>query len=92
VILAMLIERFSLVAAEEGLVAALKRGGFSLVISLTVYPVFVSENMEFLAFTYPELILVVMGLLVFLGSYTGYRVTDWLRFRQLARRIVEDAS
>ncbi len=92
VILSMLIERFSLVIAEEGLREALERGAFSIGIALLVYPIFVSERLEFLMFGFPELVLVTMGILVFVGSYTGYRVSDWLRFRRLARRAIEDAS
>ena len=92
VILSMLIERFSLVLAEEGLGEALKKGAWSIAIAMCVFPIFVSDELEFLMFSYPELVLVVMGLLVFVGSYTGYRVSDWLRFRSVARRAIEDAS
>ncbi len=92
VILSMLIERFSLVLAEEGIGAALKKGAWSVGIAMCVYPLFVSDQLEFLMFSFPELILVVVGLLVFVGSYTGYRVSDWLRFRSVARRAIEDAS
>ena len=36
-------------------------------------------------FGYPELLLVVMGVLVLIGSYAGYRLTDLVRFRSFAR-------
>jgi hypothetical protein len=36
-------------------------------------------------FSFPELVLCIMGLLVWIGGYTGYRLSDLLRFRLLAR-------
>jgi hypothetical protein len=35
-------------------------------------------------FTFPELTFVVMGGLVWIGGYLGYRISDLLRFRMLA--------
>jgi hypothetical protein len=92
VILSMLVERFSIVVAEEGLREALKRAVSSVAIALCVYPIFISDQLEFMMFSFPELVVVTMGVLVFVGSYTGYRVSDWIRFRHLARRAIEDAS
>jgi hypothetical protein len=37
----------------------------------------------YLMFSFPELVVVVMGLLVWVGGYTGYRVSDLMRFRTL---------
>jgi hypothetical protein len=34
-------------------------------------------------FTFPELTLVVMGGMIWIGGYTGYRVSDLIRFRGL---------
>jgi hypothetical protein len=85
VILTMLIERFSVTLAEEGLNEALKRAFWSVVIAVTVYPIFRNAFAEQLMFGYPELLLVVMGLLVLIGSYAGYRLTDLIRFRSFAR-------
>jgi hypothetical protein len=35
-------------------------------------------------FSFPELTLCVMGLLVWIGGYTGYRLLDLVRFRSFA--------
>jgi transglutaminase-like putative cysteine protease len=83
VILTMLIERFSVTAAEEGLRAALVRAGFSVLVAVAVYPIFRSAAAEQLMFGFPELVLSVMGLLVWIGGYTGFRVSDLIRFRLL---------
>jgi hypothetical protein len=85
VILTMLIERFSLTLAEEGLRPALVRAGWSVGVAVVVYPIFHSAAAEHLMFGFPELVVVVMGTLVWLGAYSGYRVSDLVRFRSFAR-------
>jgi hypothetical protein len=84
VILTMLVERFSITLAEEGLQQALLRAGWSVVVAIAVYPIFRSTFAENLMFGYPELLFVIMGLLVLIGSYTGYRMADLIRFRAFA--------
>ena len=37
-------------------------------------------------FAFPELILVLMALTLLIGRYTGYRLSELLRFRVLAER------
>lgn len=81
VILTMLIERFSITLAEEGPRPAAIRAGSSICIAVVLYPLFNSPIVEHVMFSFPEWILVVMGLLVWIGGYTGYRVSDVLRFR-----------
>jgi transglutaminase-like putative cysteine protease len=85
VILTMLCERFSIAIAEEGMRNALARMGYSLLVVAAVYPIMRDPRAEHLMFSFPELTLVVMGLLVWIGGYTGYRLMDLLRFRSFAR-------
>ncbi len=85
VILTMFIERFSLVLAQEGPRQAMGRALSSALCSVAVYPVFTSSEAEHLMFGFPELVIAIMGCLVFIGGYTGFRVTDLIRFRLLAR-------
>lgn len=84
VILTMLIERFSLTAAETNIGEAVRRSLYSTVIALAIYPVLRSSVAEHLMFGFPELVIVVMGLLVMMGGYTGYRISELYRFRSLA--------
>jgi len=84
VILTMLIERFSVTLAEEGLQPALVRAGWSVLVAVAVYPIFHSQVAEHLMFGFPELVIVVMGLLIWVGGYTGYRFSDLIRFRSFA--------
>jgi len=89
VILTMLCERFSISLAEEGTRNAFVRVGYSLVVTAAVYPIMRSVRAEHLMFSFPELTLAVMGALVWIGGYTGYRVTDLVRFRSFADPLEE---
>jgi len=53
-------------------------------VASAIHPIFRSPHAEYLMFSFPELVLVVMGILVWLGGYMGYRVADLIRFRELA--------
>jgi len=85
VILSMLIERFSIAAAEEGLLKACILLAWTCAVSLCIYPVFRSEQAAAVMFGYPELVISIMGLLVLVGGYTGYRLFEIVRFRAFAR-------
>ena len=85
VILTMFVERFTLVMAEEGLRQALGRAAWTTLVAMAVYPIFHNTLAEHLMFGFPELTFVVIGVLVWMGGYTGYRLLDLLRFRAFAR-------
>jgi hypothetical protein len=85
VILTMLIERFSIAIAEEGMTTALVRSGHTLLVTVAVYPVLRDPTAEYLMFSFPELTFCVMGVLVWIGGYTGYRLLDLARFRSFAQ-------
>ncbi len=85
VILTMLIERFSITSAEEGLGAAVRRLGSSTLIAMCIYPAFRFEALDHLMFGFPELVISIMGLLVAIGGYTGYRLAELWRFRSFTR-------
>ncbi len=84
VILTMLIERVYITTSEEGATQALLRAFWSVLVAAAIHPIFRSTHAEYLMFSFPELVFVVMGMLVWLGGYMGYRVTDLVRFRELA--------
>lgn len=83
VILTMFVERFSLTMAEEGPRTALKTAGWTVFAAILAYPVFKSELAVHLMFGFPELVFTIMGLLIFLGGYTGYRLMDLRRFSSI---------
>ena len=48
---------------------------------------FRSETLTWLVVTYPEVHLVTAALLILVGRYVGYRLTELWRFKPLARAI-----
>lgn len=87
VIITVLIERFSIDFVEEGPWNTAKKLIGTLVISFCCYILFEFYSLKLLIFTHPELMLVAIGLNLMIGSYKGYRLSEFLRFRDLARKI-----
>jgi hypothetical protein len=85
VILTMLIERVYITTSEEGAREALLRAAWSVLVASAIHPIFRSVYAEYLMFSFPELVIAIMGALVWIGGYMGYRVIDLIRFRELAR-------
>ena len=83
VIIAMTIERMSVVWEERGPTDAIRAGLGSLAIAVAAYVFMGMAWLEHLIFTFPELLLVVLALVVLAGRYTGYRLTELRRFRAL---------
>jgi hypothetical protein len=54
VILTMLIERFSIAIAEEGMRTALVRSGHSLLVTVAVYPILRDPTAEYVMFSFPS--------------------------------------
>jgi hypothetical protein len=86
VIIAMTIERMSVVWEERGAADAMRAGLGSLVVAITAYVFMGLQWLEHLIFTFPELLLVVLALVVLAGRYTGFRLLELSRFRALAGR------
>lgn len=85
VILTMTIEHMSILWEERGARDALVTGLGSLATAAMAFVVLNIRQVEHLVFVFPELLLVMLAGLVLLGRYTGYRLTDLLRFKELAR-------
>jgi hypothetical protein len=86
VIIAMTIERMSVVWEERGAVDALRAGLGSLMVAVTAYIFMGMSWLEHLIFTFPELLLVILSLVLLAGRYTGYRLLELNRFRALMDR------
>lgn len=84
VIIAMTIERMSVVWEERGAADAIRAGLGSLVVAVAAYIFMGIEWLEHLLFTFPELLLVILAIVVMLGRYTGYRLTELRRFKELS--------
>jgi len=85
VILAMTIERMSVVWEERGSQEAIQQGLGSMLVAVACYAVMDLEMAKHLVFVFPELLLLVLAATLFLGRYTGYRLLELYRFRELRR-------
>lgn len=80
IILAWTIERMSILWEEEGPKEVLIQGGGSLFVAVIAYLLMTQPLIEHLAFNFPELHLCLLALILMLGRYTGYRLTELTRF------------
>ena len=85
VILAMTIERMSIVMEENGSQEAFKLGSGSLIAAVAGYLVMTHEWLGHIIFVFPETLLIVLAITLILGRYTGYRLLELWRFRGLIR-------
>ena len=83
VIIAMTIERMSVVWEERGPADAIRAGLGSLVIAVAAYIFMGMAWLEHIIFTFPEMLFVVLAAVVLAGRYTGYRLTELQRFKAL---------
>jgi hypothetical protein len=80
VIIVMTIERMSVVWEERGASDAIKAGLGSLLVAAVAYLAMGMDWLEHLIFTFPELLLFILAVVLLLGRYTGYRLTELRRF------------
>jgi hypothetical protein len=83
VILAWTIERMSILWEEEGPREVVIQGGGSLLVAVLAYLAMANTLVAHLTFNFPELMFSLLGLILLLGKYTGYRLTELYRFRDL---------
>ena len=87
IILAWTIERMSILWEEEGPKDVLIEGGGSLLVASISYMLMANPIVEQITFNFPELQLTILGLVLLLGQYTGYRLLELNRFKPLASSI-----
>jgi hypothetical protein len=92
VILTMVIERLSITWEEAGAFEAIKEGIGSLFIAVTGYFVMTNNQLEHLMFNFPELLLIILALFLSAGRYTGYRISELIRFKDLANEEDKHAT
>jgi hypothetical protein len=81
IILAWTIERMSILWEEDGVQEVLIQGGGSLFVASIAYLVMQSSIVGHLSFNFPEINLIVLALMMLMGRYTGYRLSEFYRFR-----------
>ncbi len=85
VIIAMTIERMSVVWEERGAAEAMRAGVGSIVVAIFAYIAMGLDWLNHMIFTFPELLLIVLALVLVAGRYTGYRLTELKRFASLVK-------
>jgi hypothetical protein len=83
VILTMIIERFFVLIEESGARAALRTAAGSAAVAAITHELIHVNSLQLTFFVYPELLFAVAALQILLGRYTGYRLSELLRFRRL---------
>lgn len=86
IILAWTIERMSVLWEEDGPREVFIQGAGSLITAVIAYLFMTNHIVEYLTFNFPELMLVTLSLILILGQYTGYRLSELYRFKSLERR------
>ncbi len=86
VIIAMTIERMSVVWEERGAGDAIRAGLGSLLVAAIAYVVMGMDWLEHIVFAFPEVLLFVLALVLLVGRYTGYRLTELRRFRPITEQ------
>lgn len=81
IILAWTIERMSLIWEEEGKRSALIQITGSIVVAVAAYLIMEIRQIRYLAFYFPELLLILLAGIILLGRYTGYRLSELFRFK-----------
>jgi transglutaminase-like putative cysteine protease len=82
-ILTITTERFALTLSEEGVRRSLVILAQTLIVMSFCYLMMSSLAIQALILAFPELLLGVLAMNLWLGSWTGLRVTEMVRFRSL---------
>lgn len=82
-ILAITAERVALMEAEQGAMKVAKITLMTLVVISACYVVMDSLFLQSLILAFPELLLVLVALNLWLGKWIGLRVMEFMRFRKL---------
>lgn len=80
VIIAWTIERMSILWEEEGAREVMRQGAGSLFVAICAYLLMSTPLAGHLTFNFPELHLVILGLILLMGNYTGYKLSELRRF------------
>ena len=82
-ILAITAERFAIIETEQGTLKAFRITLTTLVVISACYAVMDSLFLQSMILAFPELLLVVMALNLWLGKWIGMRLSEFVRFRKL---------
>ncbi len=83
IIMTWMIERFSVAQIEDGFFSAFKSAAGTALLATVLYFVYGIPTLRQYLFQFPEMLLAIMGILLLLGRYTGYRLLELIRFKDM---------
>ncbi|MCP3699186.1 MAG: inactive transglutaminase family protein [Aliivibrio sp.] len=84
IILSWTVERMSILWEEEGWKEVATQGGGSLLTAILIYIAMTNPFVQHLTFNFIGVQLIILALILMLGNYTGYRLSELRRFKPLA--------
>lgn len=85
IIISWTIERMSILWEEEGPHDVMVQGGGSLFTASIIYMVMTNKFLGHITYSFPELLLVLLAVILMIGSYSGYRLSELRRFEPMTR-------
>ncbi|MDQ3002753.1 MAG: transglutaminase [Fibrobacterota bacterium] len=86
VVLTMTVERFSRTVVEDGMSAALKRSLVTALAILCCYAVMSLKVLPLILMAFPEALLILVALNLWVGRWAGIRIMEYWRFRHFLFR------
>jgi hypothetical protein len=86
IIIAWTIEHMSILWEDDGPGEVLVQTAGSLIVAILCYVAMTSHYIEHWMFNFPEFLLVILGGIIMLGHYTGYRLSELIRFRNMVSK------
>ncbi|MCB1174413.1 MAG: hypothetical protein KDK39_12655 [Leptospiraceae bacterium] len=83
IITTVFIERFYIVLDEQGWRNTLIMLANTILIAVSSYLLMSWDALQLILFAHPELLLTIIACLILIGSYSGYRLAELFRFRQI---------
>jgi len=89
-IMSTLAEKFVSIQTDRGITKALISTGSTLFVALLSYFIVTNQSLQTYIISYPGwMFLLVIGINVLLGRYTGLRITEYVRFKELFKHMEE---
>ncbi|UJF18635.1 inactive transglutaminase family protein [Vibrio sp. SS-MA-C1-2] len=84
IILSWTVERMSILWEEEGPKEVFIQGGGSMLTAIIIYIAMTNDIVRHLTFNFIGVQLIIMAVILLLGNYTGYRLSELRRFKPLS--------
>jgi hypothetical protein len=81
IIIAWTLERMSLIWEEEGKRSAIVQVAGSVIVAVCAYAFMNVSQVQYWAFYFPEMLLILLAGIILIGRYTGYRLSELIRFK-----------